>query len=257
MAVHDSAKMWQTCRRMHSCALHHALVQGLQIDTAFKAAIETEAVRQRIQERLVQERARMESEVEAKIAEERRIQLLRKRKEQEQRLRDQVRPQHLTLPHQQALTAPAASDRWRSSGGLNGACGRKCTPDQSPHCWSMAGTWNPREHPPASDPLLHRPERRVWWRGAAMRCLGLRRVCYAPPWGLCAAGDRGRAHARVVCRWGRCCASGAAGCADTAMAGRRRSWSASLRRTRRSSSRPRRSRQMRRRSPWRPPRCRT
>lgn len=63
-----------------------------QIEAAFKAAIETDAVRQRIQERLVQERARMEGDVEAKIAEERRIQLLRKRKEQEQRLRDQVLP---------------------------------------------------------------------------------------------------------------------------------------------------------------------
>lgn len=67
-----------------------------QVDAAFKAAIETDAVRQRIQERLVQERARMESEVEAKIAEERRIQLLRKRKEQEQRLRDQVLPKTST-----------------------------------------------------------------------------------------------------------------------------------------------------------------
>jgi len=81
---------------------------GSQIETAFKAAIETDAVRQRIQERLVQERARMEGDVEAKIAEERRIQLLRKRKEQEQRLRDQVpTPSHIHLPPQGTFRSEA------------------------------------------------------------------------------------------------------------------------------------------------------
>eukprot|EP00892_Ulva_mutabilis_P003280 jgi/Ulvmu1/1323/UM011_0051.1 len=74
-----------------------------QIEAAFKEAIETEAVRQRIQERLVQERARMESEVEAKIAEERRIQLLRKRKEQEQRLRDQAELERILEENQKKL----------------------------------------------------------------------------------------------------------------------------------------------------------
>jgi hypothetical protein len=62
----------------------------LQVEEKFQAAIETKDVLQRIQNRLVLERAQMESELEAKIAEERRLQLQRKRKEQEQRLKDQV-----------------------------------------------------------------------------------------------------------------------------------------------------------------------
>lgn len=62
----------------------------MQVEEKFAAAIETNEVRQRIQNRLVLERAQMESDLEAKIAEERRLQLQRKRKEQEQRLKDQV-----------------------------------------------------------------------------------------------------------------------------------------------------------------------
>lgn len=66
-------------------------VPGLQVQQKFEAAIETEDVQQRIKERLFQERARLERDVEAKIAEERRLQLLRKRKDQEQRLKEQAR----------------------------------------------------------------------------------------------------------------------------------------------------------------------
>lgn len=62
------------------------------MEEKFKAAIETKEVLQRIQDRLVIERAQMENEVEAKIAEERRVQLQSRRKEQEQRLKDQVQP---------------------------------------------------------------------------------------------------------------------------------------------------------------------
>jgi hypothetical protein len=63
----------------------------LQVDKKFEALVDGEDVQTRIQQRLVQERARLESAVEDKIAEERRCQLLRKRKEQEQRLQEQVR----------------------------------------------------------------------------------------------------------------------------------------------------------------------
>jgi hypothetical protein len=67
----------------------------LKVEDKFSAVIETVEVRKRIEERLVRERARLESEVEGKIAEERSLQLLRKRKEQEQRLKDQVRSEFL------------------------------------------------------------------------------------------------------------------------------------------------------------------
>lgn len=81
---------------IHSCeGQAQRCVRLLQVEEKFKAAIDTNEIRQRIQDRLVLERAQMESEVEAKIAEERRVQLQRKRKEREQRLKDQVRNLHM------------------------------------------------------------------------------------------------------------------------------------------------------------------
>lgn len=62
----------------------------VQVQAKFEAAIQTEEIKARIQERLLQERARLEKGVEEKIASERKLQLLRKRKEQEQRLKEQV-----------------------------------------------------------------------------------------------------------------------------------------------------------------------
>jgi hypothetical protein len=81
-----------------------SLARVLQVEVKFQAAIETKEVLQRIQNRLVLERAQMESELEAKIAEERRIQLQRKRKEQEQRLKDQVRSRRNTSRYHQEYT---------------------------------------------------------------------------------------------------------------------------------------------------------
>jgi predicted RNA-binding protein len=63
----------------------------VQVQGKFEAAIQTEEIKTKIQERLLQERARLEKGVEEKIASERKLQLLRKRKEQEQRLKEQVR----------------------------------------------------------------------------------------------------------------------------------------------------------------------
>lgn len=63
---------------------------GVQVQATFEAAIQTDDIKTRIQERLLQERARLERGVESKIAAERKLQLLRKRKEQEQRLKEQV-----------------------------------------------------------------------------------------------------------------------------------------------------------------------
>jgi hypothetical protein len=63
---------------------------GVQVQAKFEAAIQTDDIKTRIQERLLQERARLERGVESKIAAERKLQLLRKRKEQEQRLKEQV-----------------------------------------------------------------------------------------------------------------------------------------------------------------------
>lgn len=63
----------------------------MQVEEKVAAALAGEEVAERLQQRLVAERARLEAAVEAKIAAERRLQLLRKRKEQEQRLKEQAR----------------------------------------------------------------------------------------------------------------------------------------------------------------------
>lgn len=74
-----------------------------EVEEKFKAAIETKEVLQRIQDRLVIERAQMEHEVEAKIAEERRVQLQSRRKEQEQRLKDQAELERILQENQKKL----------------------------------------------------------------------------------------------------------------------------------------------------------
>ena len=62
----------------------------LQVEAKFQAAIASEAVQKRMEARLVEERARLEEAVADKLAAERRVQLQRKRKEQEQQLKEQV-----------------------------------------------------------------------------------------------------------------------------------------------------------------------
>lgn len=95
------------------------------MEQKFQAAIETEDVQERIKERLFQERARLERDVEAKIAEERRLQLLRKRKDQEQRLKEQARtPCPLEDSHKLSRRARARAAELGQR-KVSGAKGRK------------------------------------------------------------------------------------------------------------------------------------
>lgn len=73
---------------MHSARSYQ---HNLQVQRQLDEAVQTDEVTKRIQDRLVKERARLEAELESKIADERSSQLLRKRREQEQRLQQQVR----------------------------------------------------------------------------------------------------------------------------------------------------------------------
>ena len=90
LSHHDRRPVHESVRTGDDCDRCIQFRTPLQVEAKVQAAIKEEDVTKRIEERLVQERARLEAELEAKIKDERRAQVLRKRREQEQRLKEQV-----------------------------------------------------------------------------------------------------------------------------------------------------------------------